>query len=139
MDFGRAGLRYLVHRGEHHVARHLIGRKRFPAESNHTLAVQRSARKEERAQKTAESKAEKEKLVAEAEKLAEGTDWRNGANRLRDLLATWKELPRLDRATDDEPEAEGAGDAPDGVRVRGPVGALTAAPRDGPGSRRPAW
>ncbi|HEV2797953.1 MAG TPA: DUF349 domain-containing protein [Nocardioides sp.] len=65
------------------------------------IAVQRSARKEERAQKTAESKVEKEKLVAEAEKLAEGTDWRNGANRLRDLLATWKELPRLDRATDD--------------------------------------
>lgn len=65
------------------------------------IAVQRSARKEERAQRTAESKAQKEKLVAEAERLAEGTDWRNGANRLRDLLATWKELPRLDRATDD--------------------------------------
>ena len=65
------------------------------------IAVQRAARKEERAQKAAESKAEKEKLVAEAEKLAAGTDWRNGANRLRDLLATWKELPRLDRATDD--------------------------------------
>ncbi|TGN66018.1 DUF349 domain-containing protein [Nocardioides eburneiflavus] len=65
------------------------------------IAVQRSARKEERAQKTAESKAAKEKLVAEAERLAESTDWRNGANRLRDLLATWKELPRLDRATDD--------------------------------------
>ena len=65
------------------------------------IAVQRSARREERAQKTAESKAEKEKLVAEAERLAESTDWRNGANRLRELLATWKELPRLDRATDD--------------------------------------
>jgi hypothetical protein len=65
------------------------------------IAVQRTARKEERAQKTAESKAEKEKLVAEAERLAEGTDWRNGANRLRELLAAWKELPRLDRATDD--------------------------------------
>ncbi len=65
------------------------------------IAIQRSARKEERAQKTAESKAQKEKLVAEAERLAEGTDWRNGANRLRELLATWKELPRLDRATDD--------------------------------------
>ena len=65
------------------------------------IAVQRSARKEERAQKNAESKAEKERLVAEAERLAEGTDWRNGANRLRELLATWKELPRLDRATDD--------------------------------------
>ena len=65
------------------------------------IAVQRSARKEERARKSAESKAEKEKLVAEAERLAEGTDWRNGANRLRELLSTWKELPRLDRATDD--------------------------------------
>ncbi len=65
------------------------------------IAVQRSARREERAQKTAESKADKEKIVTEAERLAEGTDWRNGANRLRELLATWKELPRLDRATDD--------------------------------------
>ena len=65
------------------------------------IAAQRSARREERAQKAAESKAEKEKLVAEAERLAESTDWRNGANRLRELLATWKELPRLDRATDD--------------------------------------
>jgi hypothetical protein len=65
------------------------------------IAAQRSARKEERAQKSAESKAEKEKLVAEAERLAESTDWRNGANRLRELLSTWKELPRLDRATDD--------------------------------------
>ncbi len=65
------------------------------------IAVQRSARREERAQKSAESQVEKEKIVTEAERLAEGTDWRNGANRLRDLLATWKELPRLDRATDD--------------------------------------
>ena len=65
------------------------------------IAVQRSARREERAQKAAESKAEKEKLVAEAERLAESSDWRNGANRLRELLSTWKELPRLDRATDD--------------------------------------
>ncbi|MCY7402153.1 MAG: DUF349 domain-containing protein [Nocardioides sp.] len=65
------------------------------------IAVQRSARREERAQKAAESKAEKEKLVTEAERLAESSDWRNGANRLRELLATWKELPRLDRATDD--------------------------------------
>jgi len=65
------------------------------------IAVQRSARREERAQKAAESKAEKETLVTEAERLAESSDWRNGANRLRELLATWKELPRLDRTTDD--------------------------------------
>jgi hypothetical protein len=65
------------------------------------IAAQRAARREERAQKSAETKVEKEKLVAEAERLATGTDWRNGAYRLRDLLAAWKELPRLDRATDD--------------------------------------
>jgi hypothetical protein len=65
------------------------------------IATQRAARREERAQKSAEAKAEKEKLVVEAERLAAGTDWRNGANRLRDLLTAWKELPRLDRATDD--------------------------------------
>src|SRR6476661_694868 len=65
------------------------------------VAAQRAARREERAQESAGARAAKEQLVAEAEKLAAGTDWRNGANRLRDLLATWKELPRLDRATDD--------------------------------------
>ena len=43
----------------------------------------------------------KEKIVAEAEKLAEGSDWRNGANRMRELLDEWKALPRIDRASDD--------------------------------------
>ena len=65
------------------------------------IAAQRSARREERAQRTAESKAAKELIVTEAERLAESTDWRNGANRLRDLLTSWKELPRLDKAADD--------------------------------------
>ncbi|MGZ4450531.1 MAG: DUF349 domain-containing protein [Nocardioides sp.] len=62
---------------------------------------QREARKVEKALRAAESRAEKEKIVAEAEKLAEGNDWRNGANRLRDLLDQWKALPRIDRASDD--------------------------------------
>ncbi len=65
------------------------------------IAEQRAARKAERAAKAEESRAEKERIVAEAEKLAQGTDWRNGANRLRDLLTLWKSLPRLDRASDD--------------------------------------
>ncbi|HEX5086989.1 MAG TPA: DUF349 domain-containing protein [Nocardioides sp.] len=62
---------------------------------------QREARKAERAQKAAEAKEAKEKLVAEAEKIAEGSDWRAGANRLRVLLDEWKALPRIDRASDD--------------------------------------
>jgi hypothetical protein len=65
------------------------------------IAIQRDARRAEKAQRTAESKAEKDKIVTEAERLAESNDWRNGANRLRDLLDQWKALPRLDRATDD--------------------------------------
>jgi hypothetical protein len=65
------------------------------------IAEQREARKAERAQKVAESKLAKDKIVAEAEKLAESSDWRNGANRLRALLDEWKALPRLDRGSDD--------------------------------------
>ena len=65
------------------------------------LAVLREARKVEKAEKAAEAKAEKEKLVAEAEKVAAGNDWRGGANKLRDLLELWKALPRIDRASDD--------------------------------------
>lgn len=65
------------------------------------IARQRDARREERAQKSAEAKAAKEGLVAEAEKVAESSDWRHGANRLRDLLEQWKALPRIDRASDD--------------------------------------
>jgi Domain of Unknown Function (DUF349) len=66
------------------------------------IAGQRQARKAERARAIAASKAEKESLVGEAEKLAGSDDWRNGVNRMRELLETWKGLPRLDKATDDE-------------------------------------
>ncbi len=65
------------------------------------IAEQREDRKAERAAKVAESRIEKERIVAEAERLAESNDWRHGANRLRDLLDEWKALPRLDRAADD--------------------------------------
>ncbi|MEO9325155.1 DUF349 domain-containing protein [Nocardioides sp. C4-1] len=65
------------------------------------LATQREARRAERAEKAAEAKDAKEVLVAEAEAIATGTDWRNGANRLRELLDAWKALPRIDRASDD--------------------------------------
>jgi len=65
------------------------------------IDAQRELRKAERAQKVAESKVRKDAIVVEAEKLAESNDWRNGANRLRDLLEEWKGLPRLDRGSDD--------------------------------------
>ena len=65
------------------------------------IEEQRGARKLEKAQRAAEAKVQKEKLVAEAEEIAQGTDWRHGANRLRELLEQWKSLPRIDRASDD--------------------------------------
>jgi len=66
------------------------------------LGLQRSKRREERAQRLEESRARKEGIVGEAEKISLGKDWRNGVNRLRDLLEEWKALPRLDKKSDDE-------------------------------------
>jgi hypothetical protein len=65
------------------------------------IEQQREIRKVEKAQRAAESRTAKERIVGEAEKLAESNDWRNGANRLRELLDEWKALPRLDRSSDD--------------------------------------
>ena len=66
-----------------------------------TIEKQREQRRAERAKRVAEAKERKEKIAGEAEVLAEGNDWRNGANRLRDLLEEWKALPRIDKTTDD--------------------------------------
>ena len=66
------------------------------------LADLDEARKAQRAAQIAETKAAKEAMVVEAQKLAAGNDWRGGVNRFRSLLDEWKALPRIDRATDDE-------------------------------------
>jgi len=65
------------------------------------LDQQAEQRKVARQQRNAEAKAAKEAMVAEAEKLAAGNDWRGGVDRFRTLLDEWKQLPRIDRATDD--------------------------------------
>src|SRR5215216_457829 len=57
------------------------------------IEERREARKAERAARAEESRPAKEKIAEEAESLAAGTDWRNGANRLRELLDRWKNLP----------------------------------------------
>ncbi len=61
----------------------------------------REERKAERAVKTAEAEVAKKRIVTEAEKIAESTDWKNGADRLRELLDEWKALPRLSKSADD--------------------------------------
>jgi hypothetical protein len=65
------------------------------------IAEQREQRKVAKAERTAQAKSAKERIVDEAERIAAGTDWRGGADELRALLDEWKGLPRLDKATDD--------------------------------------
>ena len=65
------------------------------------IATQREARRTEKAKRSTEAREEKEKLAAEAEAIANGRDWKHGANRLRDLLEQWKKLPRIEKAADD--------------------------------------
>lgn len=66
-----------------------------------TIAEQRKLRQAERQARIEAATASKEALVATAEKLAEGKDWRAGADRLRELLDEWKALPRLSKEADD--------------------------------------
>lgn len=66
-----------------------------------TIEQQRERRRAERAKKVEEARGHKERIATEAERISESNDWRNGANRMRDLLEEWKALPRLDKATDD--------------------------------------
>jgi len=65
------------------------------------LAEQSELRKAERSKQLEATRETKERMVAEAETLALGNDWRGGVNRFRALLEEWKALPRIDRATDD--------------------------------------
>jgi hypothetical protein len=61
----------------------------------------RERRRAERAAAAEATKSRKQAIVAEAETVAAGQDWKDGATRLRDLLEEWKGLGRLDRPTDD--------------------------------------
>ncbi|MFC9327724.1 DUF349 domain-containing protein [Kitasatospora sp. NPDC057015] len=66
------------------------------------IETRREERKAARAKAQDETRTAKDKLVAEAEQLAESTQWREAGDRLRALVDTWKALPRLDRKSDDE-------------------------------------
>ncbi len=47
------------------------------------------------------ARATKERIAEEAERIAAGSDWRVGGDRLRALLEEWKACPRVDRKADD--------------------------------------
>lgn len=65
------------------------------------IEQRKEVRRVERAAKGAEAKQAKQQIAEEAERLAAGNDWRQGAERLREMLSTWQALPRLDKATDE--------------------------------------
>lgn len=64
-------------------------------------AARQSEVAEQRAAARAEAVEVKETLVAEAEQLAAGNDWRHADEQMRALVERWKGLGRLDRKTDD--------------------------------------
>ncbi|MFJ1705214.1 DUF349 domain-containing protein [Kitasatospora sp. NPDC088346] len=66
------------------------------------IETRQTERRAARAKAQEETRAAKEALVAEAERLAESTQWREAGDRLRALVDSWKALPRLDRKSDDE-------------------------------------
>lgn len=61
----------------------------------------RAERQAQKAARLAEAEAGKNRIADEAEKIAAGSDWRNGADKLRALLEEWKALPRLSKSADD--------------------------------------
>lgn len=61
----------------------------------------REERQAAKAARTAEAESGKNRIADEAEKIAAGSDWRHGADRLRQLLDEWKALPRLSKSADD--------------------------------------
>ena len=54
-----------------------------------------------RAKARAQAAVTKEKIVTEAEGLADSSDWKRSGDRLRELLEEWKKAPRLERKVDD--------------------------------------
>lgn len=65
------------------------------------VAARRARREAEKAAARERAAAAKERIVVEAESLAESTDWKAAGDRLRALLDEWKGVPRLVRKTDD--------------------------------------
>ncbi|MER8184326.1 DUF349 domain-containing protein [Kitasatospora sp. NPDC094015] len=88
------------------VEAHAVGDLDALAKRLDTLAgeieTRQTERRAARAKAQDETRTAKEALVAEAEQLAESTQWREAGDRLRALVDSWKALPRLDRKSDDE-------------------------------------
>ena len=87
---------------EAHVVGDLAGLETQIGALETQIGEVREQRKARRAEEVAAARTRKERIVADAESISTGNDWRHGADRLRSLLEQWKALPRLDKKTDDE-------------------------------------
>lgn len=87
---------------EHHLAKSVEDElwKRFRA-ARTTFDKHRRAHFSSLDEANARAKRIKEELIAEAEKLADSTDWANTAAKYRDLMDQWKASPRASRREDD--------------------------------------
>jgi hypothetical protein len=65
------------------------------------LAERRKRSEAARARAREAAAGTKERIVSDAEGLADSTDWKRSGDRLRDLLEEWKAAPRLERKVDD--------------------------------------
>ncbi|MFL6076988.1 MAG: DUF349 domain-containing protein [Mycobacteriales bacterium] len=66
------------------------------------IEQRRTEEKAARAAAAAEATTRKQELVAEAEALAESTEWKKAGDRLKEILTGWKEIRGVDRKTDHE-------------------------------------
>ena len=86
---------------EGHAIGDLDGLNRRLDALDELLVVRRKAADATRSKAREEARSTKERIVAEAESLAETTEWKRSGDQLRSLLAEWKAAPRLDKKSDD--------------------------------------
>jgi len=63
-------------------------------------AEKKAAERAAKDSKRAETLAAKERIVVDAEALANSESWKSSSEKLKELLDEWKKAPRLDKATD---------------------------------------
>jgi len=71
-------------------------------EQRAAYAAKKAQAAQERAALRESTREAKEKLVAEAEKVAAKDNWKLSGDRLKELLDQWKALPRIEKAADEE-------------------------------------
>ena len=69
-------------------------------ENRAVYEAKRAELKAAREAKRSETLSIKEKLVAEAEAIADSVNWKQSTEKLKELIESWKKAPRLDKKTD---------------------------------------